>query len=71
MILDKIINFFVPKVERKLLGRWGLKTCEDLKSVINSTYQNRDHCGDMICKTPQRPETYIKQLKETSFKQIK
>ena len=35
-----------------MLGRWKVKTCEDLTTSINSVYQNRDHCGDTICKTP-------------------
>ena len=70
-MIKRIIDFFVPDVQKKLLGRWGLKTCEDLKSAINSTYQNRDHCGDLICKTPQKPETYIKQLKEKNHQKDK
>jgi hypothetical protein len=41
-----------------MLGRWKVKTCEDLTTSINSVYQNRDHCGDIICKTPKKAVEY-------------
>lgn len=42
------------------LGRWSLKTCDDIKNVANNYYQNRDHCGDIICKEPSKFEDAIK-----------
>lgn len=42
------------------LGRWSLKTCDDIKNVANIYYQNRDHCGDLICKEPSKYEDVIK-----------
>ena len=41
------------------LGRWSVKTCDELKTSFNSIYQNRDHCGDTICKTPKRAIEYM------------
>lgn len=70
-MIQRLLKFFVPETEVKLLGRWGLKSCEDLKSAINSTYQNRDHCGDTICKTPKKAQEYIKVLKESNSEQNK
>ena len=43
-----------------MLGRWNLKTCHELTTSINSVYQNRDHCGDTICKTPKKAVEYVK-----------
>jgi hypothetical protein len=40
------------------LGRWSVKTCDELKTAFNSVYQNRDHCGDTICKTPKKADEY-------------
>jgi hypothetical protein len=40
------------------LGRWSVKTCDELKTAFNSVYQNRDHCGDIICKTPKKADEY-------------
>lgn len=40
------------------LGRWSVKSCDELKTAFNSVYQNRDHCGDTICKTPKKAEEY-------------
>lgn len=45
--------------EKPKLGRWNLKTCEDTLTSINSIYQNRDHCGDTICKTPKQASEYL------------
>jgi hypothetical protein len=56
-MLKKLIDLFV-KVEKPMLGRWNLKTCHELTTSINSVYQNRDHCGDTICKTPKKANEY-------------
>jgi hypothetical protein len=48
-----LINIFWTDNTPKL-GRWALKSCHEVHSVINSIYQNRDHCGDTICKTPKQ-----------------
>ncbi len=56
-MIKRIIDLFV-KVEKPMLGRWKVKTCEDLTTSINSVYQNRDHCGDIICKTPKKAVEY-------------
>jgi hypothetical protein len=50
-----------------MLGRWKVKTCEDLTTSINSVYQNRDHCGDTICKTPKKAIEY-RELKKKDNK---
>jgi len=57
-----IKNIFTPK-QTTLLGRWKLKTCDELTTKINSIYQNRDHCGDIICKKPVKPDKYYDQKK--------
>ena len=62
LIVVRMIRYIVKlftTVEKPKLGRWNLKTCEDLKTSINSIYQNRDHCGDTICKTPKQASEYI------------
>ena len=41
-----------------MLGRWNLNNCNDKKKIINSIYQNRDHCGDTICKEPVKADKY-------------
>lgn len=41
-----------------MLGRWNLNNCSNKKTVINSIYQNRDHCGDVICKEAIKAEKY-------------
>ena len=51
----KNINLFFTPIKPKL-GRWGLKT--NNMTHINSIYQNRDHCGDIICKTPIKADIY-------------
>ena len=48
------------------LGRWSVKTCDELKTVFNSIYQNRDHCGDIICKTPKKADEYPPKVKKKS-----
>jgi len=45
-------------VDKPMLGRWSLKSCEEVATSINSVYQNRDHCGDVICKTPKKASEY-------------
>ena len=55
----------IMKVEKTALGRWNLKSCNEISTSINSVYQNRDHCGDMICKTPKKASEY-KDLKDVS-----
>ena len=52
------------EIDKPKLGRWSLKTCNELATSINSVYQNRDHCGDTICKTPKKASEY-KDLKES------
>jgi hypothetical protein len=56
-MIKRLLDLFV-KVEKPMLGRWKVKTCEDLTTSINSVYQNRDHCGDVICKTPKKASEY-------------
>jgi len=63
MLLKRIHELFV-KVEKPALGRWSLKSCNEISTSINSVYQNRDHCGDTICKTPKKASEY-RDLKET------
>tara|TARA_Y100000385_G_scaffold52355_1_gene49512 strand:+ start:1665 stop:1862 length:198 start_codon:yes stop_codon:yes gene_type:complete len=65
-MIKRIIDLFV-KVEKPMLGRWKVKTCEDLTTSINSVYQNRDHCGDIICKTPKKAVEY-RELKKNDNK---
>ena len=48
----------LTKVDKPVLGRWSLKKCNELSTSINSVYQNRDHCGDTICKTPKKASDY-------------
>lgn len=39
----------VFKDSKPVLGRWQIKSCESLNTQLNIYYQNRDHCGDLIC----------------------
>ena len=39
---------YLTKEDVAMLGRWSLKKCDSSKLV--TFYNNRDHCGDMICK---------------------
>ena len=59
-LLDAL-RALIPRTESKKqpLGRWSLKTCDELATGVNAVYQNRDHCGDVICKTPKRATDYI------------
>jgi hypothetical protein len=58
-MIKKIFELFI-KIEKPLLGRWNLKSCNEISTSINSIYQNRDHCGDTICKTPKKAVEYVK-----------
>lgn len=49
-IITTVRNFCEPPIP--MLGRWKIKNCNNNMTNINSVYQNRDHCGDIICKTP-------------------
>ena len=42
-----------------------MKSCSELLASINSVYQNRDHCGDVICHEPKKAEEYINPEKNT------
>ena len=42
------------------LCRWNLKSCSNNKTIINSIYQNRDHCGDILCKEPIKADKFMK-----------
>lgn len=48
------------KKQKPLLGRWQVKSCDEILTVYNSIYQNRDHCGDTICKKPIKAKEYNK-----------
>jgi hypothetical protein len=50
--------------KKQPLGRWSLKTCDELSTGVNAVYQNRDHCGDLICKTPKKASEYILSQRE-------
>ena len=56
-MIKKVFDLFV-KVEKPLLGRWNLKSCNEISTSINSIYQNRDHCGD----NPRRRRTFLKRI---------
>tara|TARA_B100001564_G_scaffold315376_1_gene290069 strand:+ start:3758 stop:3982 length:225 start_codon:yes stop_codon:yes gene_type:complete len=56
-MFKKVFELFV-KVDKPKLGRWSLKSCNEISTSINSIYQNRDHCGDTICKTPKKASEY-------------
>jgi hypothetical protein len=42
------------EIDKPKLGRWSLKTCNELATSINCVYQNRDHCGE----TPKKASEY-------------
>ena len=52
-MFKKVFELFI-KVDKPLLGRWNLKSCNEISTSINSIYQNRDHCGD----TPKKASDY-------------
>jgi hypothetical protein len=51
---EKIVNCN----KTPMLGRWTIKKCDNNMTNIKSVYQNRDHCGDIICKTPVKAKEY-------------
>jgi len=57
-VTKKIRTYYEP--QQQMLGRWSVKGCNNKMTDINSIYQNRDHCGDNICKTPIKAEKYMK-----------
>jgi hypothetical protein len=58
--ISKFITFIKNKSQKDtvMLGRWNLNNCSNKKTIINSIYQNRDHCGDIICKEAIKAEKY-------------
>jgi hypothetical protein len=50
------------KTTKPILGRWKVKNCAELSASINSIYQNRDHCGDTICKNPVQAADFIDKI---------
>jgi len=56
-MIKKIFDILL-RVEKPMLGRWSLKNCGEMSASINSVYQNRDHCGDTICKAPKKASEY-------------
>lgn len=59
-MFQRILNIFRGRASPTTqLGRWSVKTCDELKTGVNAVYQNRDHCGDTICKTPKRADEYL------------
>ena len=56
-MIKKIFDMLL-RVEKPMLGRWSLKNCSEMSASITSVYQNRDHCGDTICKTPKKASDY-------------
>lgn len=57
-IIQYIINYHAKITSLPKLGRWNLKKCDTKLTNINSIYQNRDHCGDIICKKPIKADEY-------------
>jgi len=63
-MLSRLCNIFkTVAAEKPKLGRWNLKTCEEMSASINSVYQNRDHCSDKVCTTPKKADEYIEKKK--------
>ena len=61
-MLRRIVDFIL-KTDKPVLGRWSLKKCDEISTSINSIYQNRDHCGDTICKTPKKATEFTNSKK--------
>jgi hypothetical protein len=58
-IIKRVLDFIKNKGQTQtMLGRWNLNNCNNKKTIINSIYQNRDHCGDVICKEPVKADKY-------------
>ena len=55
-MIKNILNLF-QKPSKPLLGRWGIKS----DASMNIFYQNRDHCGDIICGKPVRHGDFEKE----------
>ena len=68
-MFKKVFDLFI-KVDKPKLGRWSLKSCNEISTSINSIYQNRDHCGVTICKTPKKATSFFKP-EETTKPKIK
>ena len=67
-----LLKLFRPTHPEKIqLGRWNLKTCEELSTSINSIYQNRDHCSDVVCKTPRKAADYMDTKMNSSYNKTK
>lgn len=52
MYIDKLKHIITKILEPSkptMLGRWQVKNCNEIKTILN-----RDHCGDVICKTPEK-----------------
>ena len=58
-----INKLFVKESPEVVLGRWRLKSCDDVMNKINVFYQNRDHCGDSICGKPIKQDDFEKHKK--------
>jgi hypothetical protein len=63
-IMFKKVFELLFKVDKPTLGRWKLKSCNDITTSRNSIYQNRDHCGDSICKSPVKADEYLSTVKQ-------
>lgn len=48
---DISLTSIFRKQSKPQLGRWGLDYCT-IKQEIKSNNANRDHCGDIICGSP-------------------
>jgi hypothetical protein len=57
-MFKKVFELFYKVENPIMLGRWSVKSCHEISTSINSVYQNRDHCGDVICKTPKKASDY-------------
>ena len=57
-IFKNFINKISTNNNPPMLGRWNIKNCNNTMTNIISVYQNRDHCGDIICKTPIKASEY-------------
>lgn len=56
-LLKNLRNSLLFKSDNKtMLGRWKIND----SSVIKSIYANHDHCGDIICKNPEKISQFVK-----------
>ena len=58
--LRKLVFLFRSPKDKPILGRWKVKSCNEVTTTINSVFQNRDHCSDKICSMPKKAFDYIK-----------